>query len=535
MNGTDRILAVFLFGAICIGTASAALGVVDAEFSGGILQLTISGGGDCVVTSSGGNVLANGGDPLVLGVPTPIAASSVVQLWVVGDSDPNTIDASAVVASGGFASQPHIWLRGGGGNDDLVGSTELRTQFTPGPGDDTVQGGAGNDTYEWRDGAEGDVVDLGVGFDELQLYFDAPGQPNELSLFAVGAVVHVESTVPTVDTLVLGSGIEVASVSLGEGDDSLTIGSVLSALSATNLIVSPGPGTDIVNASACDQAVFYQVVYGEGDDTILGGTANDTLYLDPNSSAPSVMHIAYSASGSAMLQTESVTSTTVRACSGLETVVQSCGPSGSFSTVGDLSGTAAQQFLFSLGGGADVLDASATSAKITAWRHSGEIPQDSLIAGASTDDQLYVSQGSLLGPDQCTYAASGTQLIVSGNEPASWQVTAQGFESTFVYGNSGSNTLTFGDLASTGLEFAAVTFGSGDDVCNVLAAPTMAFDITGSAHSSGDVLNIDLAGRTYSSSPGVASVTGCAPIVWNTVENVNFLNPPSALDAWRVY
>lgn len=520
--------------ALCLAAAGSAFGAVDAVLESGFLKLFIAGGGNCVVTAAGGNVQVNGADPSFSGLPTPLSANTVSLLSVTGDANPNTIDVSTVTVANGFSSLGSISISAEDGNDILIGSADILTGFNTGPGDDTVTGGAGADGYEWRDDDGNDVVDLGSGGqDSVAWYSDVVNEANALSLSAIGSVLKMESTAPAATHFQV-TGADFVVINLGSGDDTLAIGPVASALTIHNLVVTPGPGTDSIDASTSDMRAAYQAVYGEGSDTIIGGSQIDSVNI---SSDPSLaMHIDYTASGAAVIQTESVNSTTVRSCTGIESFTQTCGDLGSASTVADLAGTAAQLVVFSLGAGFDSVDASATAVKIAALRFPGSL-LDSLQAGSHTDDELSVTQGDSSVASTCQFAASGAQLLITGTEPTgAWQMTVDGFEESYVDAVSGaSNALTFGNLTTTDLILAYVTFGSADDTCTLLASPTVRYQIAGAGHAAGDVLNIDLDGRTYSANSGSATVTGCQPIDWNTVEQVNFLNPPSEADSWRMY
>ncbi|HEX8123909.1 MAG TPA: calcium-binding protein [Solirubrobacteraceae bacterium] len=137
-------------------------------------------------------------------------------------------------------------VRGGDGNDDLVGSVAGNDRLQGDAGDDTLNGFGGEDSLE---GGDGD--DRIIGGDDDDLLTGDAGRD---------AIAGARGN----DSIDGGAGPD--SVTGAEGDDKLNGGSGEDDLEA-------GPGADRAFGGRGDDAVFGRA----GDDTISGGAGRDLL------------------------------------------------------------------------------------------------------------------------------------------------------------------------------------------------------------------------------------------------------------------
>ena len=268
---------------------------------------TLDGGAgiDWVVGPGGGDwVLA---DTVLTGAGTDVLLS-VERGELAGDEQANTIDAS------GFSG--NVTIRGGGGDDTLVGGSGFdmlngqggNDSLVAGDGDDRLYGGSGND---WLEGGSGDdrikgnggnldTLVGGLGDDELiggggtgdvaweTLDGDLVLVDGQLS----GVGTDTLSTVETVE-LVGGAGNNVLDASgysgdvilRGEGgDDTLLAGAGSDLLDGGdgNDQLEAGAGADVVRGGdgtdSLDGGAGNDLLQGQGDeDRLGGGSGDDTL------------------------------------------------------------------------------------------------------------------------------------------------------------------------------------------------------------------------------------------------------------------
>jgi Ca2+-binding RTX toxin-like protein len=210
-------------------------------------------------------------------------------------------------------------LRGGGGNDKLYGN-EGADILVGGAGDDILNGGGGADVLDggagddvFHDVGSGDVVSGGSGSDTV--YFN----------FAAATVGLIADLAARTGVDGLWSGIEVASGTFGQGDDTVKAGFQTRSLnghSGTDHLTLDYSGTDATGRSAASvYLVLYasssQIVYwadststsfalsgferftvtgSAGDDTVHGAAMADTLrggagndYIDGREGADSLV------------------------------------------------------------------------------------------------------------------------------------------------------------------------------------------------------------------------------------------------------
>ena len=184
----------------------------------------------------------------------PFAASSVQSMVVEGDDLDNVLDLSGVL------SADYTWtdidgnpmtvdVRGGNGDDTLVGAGDLVSSLSGGDGDDTITvlGADG-----WVDAGDGnDLVVGGDGSDTL-----SGGDGNDT---ITGGLLD--------DRLEGGNGLD--SLDGGVGNDTLLGGDGPDTLDGN-------VGDDSLNGASGTDSLIGNV----GDDTIRGGGGNDIVYGD---------------------------------------------------------------------------------------------------------------------------------------------------------------------------------------------------------------------------------------------------------------
>ncbi|HWA92602.1 MAG TPA: hypothetical protein VG889_21400 [Rhizomicrobium sp.] len=154
-------------------------------------------------------------------------------------------------------------IRGHAGDDDLSGTTGDDTFNLSLGGNDTVDGGDGNDTF-WMGATltAADHIDGGAGIDTVTLNGDYSG---------VHAVVFAADTMVGVEKLYLNDG---HSYDLTTSDVTVAAGVQLTikagALAGGNALTFNG---------AAETDGRFNVYAGAGDDVLTGGARNDTFHL----------------------------------------------------------------------------------------------------------------------------------------------------------------------------------------------------------------------------------------------------------------
>ncbi|MEO8152145.1 MAG: calcium-binding protein [Rhizobacter sp.] len=227
-------------------------------------KITLIGSGNTLtVTGQAEQVTMNSGEGLdTLSVNT-----------LAGD---DRIDTSGVAAS----SVAHVVVRAGAGNDTLIGSAgasqlfggDGNDLFIVGTGHDLLLGDAGDDRFVWTAGHGSATVDGGTGVDRVEVN---GGIGAETFFVGVGAGGHLsvsgtDGTPFAIDVI----DVENVVVSAGAGDDTLTAGNGLAAL--TQLTLDGGSGNDTITGGDGNDIL----IGGAGNDVISGGRGNDLVLLN---------------------------------------------------------------------------------------------------------------------------------------------------------------------------------------------------------------------------------------------------------------
>ncbi|CAM3192690.1 Hint domain-containing protein [Paracoccus nototheniae] len=214
------------------GTATDADGNT-VEFKG--IERVYLGDGDMVVDASNADILYQDGPTHTVGM----------RLYSGNGDD-------AITGSSGTD-----YIQSGGGND-TVHAGDGNDVIETGSGDDVAYGEGGDDGYRWGNGGSdasigNDLYDGGAGFNTVNAWQSAPGEPGE----------NV-------------AGVQVVLDSSASGDiDALGgVDGHLRFLNMQNL--RTGSGDDIIDGSASG-VDGYRIFADAGDDRIIGSDGNDTL------------------------------------------------------------------------------------------------------------------------------------------------------------------------------------------------------------------------------------------------------------------
>ena len=211
---------------------------------------------------------------------------------LTGGASDNIIDATT------FSGV--VVLRGGGGNDELIGTAFNDTMFggsgndsmsglagddllngdtdhdsmIGGLGNDQLNGGSGNDEFEWFNGDGSDGLVAGLGVDVLQVSGDA-ALGNIFRLISNGGSgARLQQTV-LMTSIVNFIDVESLVVEGGGGADTFTVAMNAGSRRPSEITFGGGEGDDRLDASATSVPIF---AFGDaGEDVLIGGRGADTL------------------------------------------------------------------------------------------------------------------------------------------------------------------------------------------------------------------------------------------------------------------
>lgn len=198
----------------------------------------------------------------------------------INDSITGTLDDDTI---NGFAGNDSLngnngidVMDGGDGDDNVSGNR----------GNDIMMGGAGNDRLFWIDGDGSDLIFGGAGSDSVEFtgasrIFAPNGGPSipaddilTLTRDPASDDVLLRRTNLTPITLRI-DGVETINISGVEGNDSLTVGSLIGT-SVSSIRFSGGLGNDFLDARNIGAARV--TAFGDaGNDILLAGVQNDVL------------------------------------------------------------------------------------------------------------------------------------------------------------------------------------------------------------------------------------------------------------------
>jgi len=351
----------------------------------------------------------------------------------------------------------------GGKGDDLLLGGSAEDTFYAGAGDDIVVGqrgddtaflGKGNDRFVWNNGDGSDLINGGKDFDITQVN-GADGAGDEFDLRQSGKKA-IFNRLNLGQFTLTNKKIEQFEINGQGGDDSLTVGE-LSRTGVEKVVFSGGDGNDTLDAR--ESSTTIEAFGGDGDDLLLGGSAEDTFFAG----AGDDIVVGQRGDDTAYLQDgddrfiwnngdgsdfisggKGFDVTQVNGADGagdefdLRAVdgqaifnrlnlglftltneeieqfeINGQGGDDSF-TVGDLTGSGVQSVIFSGGDGNDFLNAGGTATPITADGGAG----DDILIGGTGDDILIGGGGADL-----LIGGGGNDVLIGGNG-----ITSFGFD-----------------------------------------------------------------------------------------------------------
>ncbi len=279
-------------------------------------------GADILTGGAGDDMLNGGADADVLIETTVVdlrlTATALISLIVMPDEVDNILlntDAVAEIeraeltgsASGNFIDATTftgaVVLRGGGGNDELIGTASNDTLFggsgndtmsglagadvlngdgnndslTGGQGNDQLNGGDGNDDFVWVNGDNSDEISGGMGADALQVTgSDDETFGDDFRLTnGGGSAARFERTNLVPFTLNFNN-VDALIVEGGRGPDKFTVVMNAGQARPSDITFGGGDGDDTLDASATSVPIF---AFGDaGEDVLTGGRGRDELH-----------------------------------------------------------------------------------------------------------------------------------------------------------------------------------------------------------------------------------------------------------------
>lgn len=232
-----------------------------------------STGFDRVTGGLGYDVIQAIADGVVIGLDAidgveEISANGYSGVTIRGSANANIFDFSNVLLSG-------IGLIGGGAGDDtIIGNLSIANTIDGGTGNDTLVGGNLDDTFVIGKNAGFDSFDGGLGFDSI-----VAGE--EGVKIGLASILNVEriSGGSFFSTQILGTANDdymyfatttlqnIFQIDAGDGNDTI-IGS------AASDTLRGGDGNDFISGGAGDDNIYGD----KGDDVLVGGDGNDSFY-----------------------------------------------------------------------------------------------------------------------------------------------------------------------------------------------------------------------------------------------------------------
>jgi Ca2+-binding RTX toxin-like protein len=259
------------------GSASAA---VTSSVASGVLTVNSDANDAITITSVGGDVKVNGGNP---GGGPAVTSASITAIDVNGGPGGNDINLAGVNATDfpALADGTDVTVDGGEGNDTINGSL-LADHLEGGGGDDRIisddsqagsrdelLGEGGNDTMVWNPGDDDDDNDGGAGSDTVEVNGGGGGEQFEVKPSAVntgGARFERTGPTPPGPFNIEIVSAETLDLNANGGDDTLT---TANGALGIGLDIDGGDGNDTLDG-------------GDGPDVISGGNNDDRIIGDNN-------------------------------------------------------------------------------------------------------------------------------------------------------------------------------------------------------------------------------------------------------------
>jgi Ca2+-binding RTX toxin-like protein len=301
MKGRTGVVAGAVVAALLAVPGAASADVTSAVNGAGVLTVSSNANDAITITSVGGDVKVNGGNPA--GGPA-VPSANITAIDVTGGPDANNINLAGVTAADfpQLADGTDVTVDGGDGNDTINGSL-LADRLEGGGGNDRIisddsqagsrdvlLGEAGNDTMVWNPGDDDDDNDGGPGNDIVEVNGGGGGEQFEVKPSVVNAGgARFERTGPTppgpFNIEIVNS--ETLDLNANGGDDTLT---TANGALGIGLDIDGGDGNDTLDGGDAPDLLAG----GNGDDRIIGDNnapftrdvsrgdaGNDTLVWNP--------------------------------------------------------------------------------------------------------------------------------------------------------------------------------------------------------------------------------------------------------------
>lgn len=239
-----------------------------------------------------GRLLVNGGTVVITGGVPTVANTSLIKAFGFAGNDLIAADQSngalpAVDFSGGPGNDTLVGgagadrltggpdadtLEGKGGSDQLFGEAGDDTMIG-GDGDDQCFGDAGNDRMIWNPGDDTDLNEGGADVDTVEV--NGGNGAESFTTTANGTRVRFDRLSPAPFAIDIGT-CENLVLNANGGDDSFSATGNLAAL--IKITVDGGPGDDTILGSNGNDVLLG----GDGDDFIDGQQGNDVAFLGAN-------------------------------------------------------------------------------------------------------------------------------------------------------------------------------------------------------------------------------------------------------------
>ncbi len=279
-KGRTGLVAGAVVAALLAVPATASAEVTSAVNGAGVLTVSSDANDAITITSVGGDVKVNGGNPA--GGPA-VDSADITAIDVSGGPGANNINLAGVNATDfpQLADGTDVTVDGGEGNDTINGSL-LADHLEGGNGDDRIisddsqlnsrdelLGEGGNDTMVWNPGDDDDDNDGGPGNDTVEVNGGGGGEQFEVKPSVVNAGgARFERTGPTppgpFNIEIVTS--ETLDLNANGGDDTLTTAGGALGIA---LDIDGGDGNDTLDG-------------GDGPDLLAGGNNDDRLIGDNN-------------------------------------------------------------------------------------------------------------------------------------------------------------------------------------------------------------------------------------------------------------
>jgi Ca2+-binding RTX toxin-like protein len=448
---------------------------VTASFSHGVLNVFGDASNNTIVVSrnAAGAIKVNNGAVQIQGSTPTVVNTRLIKVFGQGGNDTIALDDSQ-------GALPAAILRGGTGNDNLIGSSNINLLFgeagndllngrggsdlllggtgndvlTGGEGADFAFGETGNDKFVWNPGDGSDVNEGGDGVDTVEV--NGGNGAEVFTVAANGTRVRFDRVNPAPFSIDIGTSENLV-VNANGGDDTFTASNGLAPL--ISLTVDGGTGNDTITGGDGNDVLIGgdgndTINGGRGNDVMMGGAGNDTFVWNPGDGSDIVEgqagtdtmvfnganiaeKIDMSANGQRVRFTRDVANI-VMDLNGVEDIDFTARRGADQIVVHDLSGTGVTQLNLDLAGvpGSGAGDGAADTVTVE---------------GTAGDDAITVAGGAT----GVSVAGLAAQINITGAEAANDQLT--------ISAQAGDDALAATGLAAGTIQFAA-DGGNGDDV-----------------------------------------------------------------------